>query len=72
MKQIDIPISKNQALQILNFYLVAITITYTVSVANDTIHFILLITGEGNQVCYPTKYKIKLINIMHNIIPMII
>ena len=34
---------------------------------------VLLITDEGNQACYPIKYKIKikLINI-HNIVPMII
>ena len=29
---------------------------------------VLLITGEGNQACYPIKYKIKLINIIHNIL----
>ena len=29
---------------------------------------VLLITGEGNQACYPIKYDIKLINIIHNIV----
>ena len=24
--------------------------------------------GEGNQACYPIKYEIKLINIIHNIV----
>ena len=33
---------------------------------------VLLIMGEGNQACYSIKYKIKLINIIHNIVPMII
>ena len=32
---------------------------------------VLLITGEGSQACYPIKYKIKLINIIHNIVTII-
>ena len=33
---------------------------------------VLLITGEGNQACYPIKYRINLINIIHNVVPIII
>ena len=33
---------------------------------------VLLITGEGNQACYPIRCKIKLINIIHNSVPIII
>ena len=33
---------------------------------------VLLITGEGNQACYPIKYRINLINIINNIVPVII
>ena len=33
---------------------------------------VLLITGEGNQACYPIKYRINLINIVHNVFPIII
>ena len=33
---------------------------------------VLLITGEGNQVCYPIKYRINLINIIHNVVPIVI